>query len=82
MSNKQQTLLVIPPISEKHLNGEHFKYTGFDCPTCNGTGVVPIHSDFLGLEPDDTETCQRCQGHKKLCVHIVAKWSPDEIIIE
>lgn len=81
MSSKQQVLIVAPPIFEKDINGEHFRFIDIVCPTCNGSGEVPVHVDYLGLEPADMDSCQRCSGQGLLIADVVIRWKADETVV-
>ncbi|MDH6310574.1 hypothetical protein M2451_003336 [Dysgonomonas sp. PFB1-18] len=80
MSRKEQVLIITPPMFEKDLNGEHFRFLDIICPTCNGAGEVPQHGDFFGLEPADMDICQRCNGAGLLIADVVVRWKPDETV--
>lgn len=82
MSKKQSVLIVSPPLYEKDINGENFKFPGIECPTCEGTGNVPLPRDLLGFDPADLETCQRCGGTGRLKADVVIRWQADETVIE
>lgn len=77
MSKIKQIIELEPPLISKGIICEHIEFKGFICPTCKGSGVIFIHTDYLGLEPSDKNTCPQCYGMKKLIADIEIRWKPD-----
>lgn len=65
-------LEIEPPFDSCH--EESFTADAVHCPECMGTGGVPAPRDFLGFDPYETDTCQRCGGSGRLTATVHVKW--------
>lgn len=77
MSDTKNVVFIEPKLFD-FKKVEEFKFINIRCPSCNGRGKVPVHADYLGMEPDDLEDCQRCEGTGKLLAYVRIGWFPDK----
>lgn len=77
MSGRKQTLFIEPKLFDFTWR-EKFEFNGIACPTCDGSGKVSEHGDYLGIGKENLLDCPRCGGSGKLKANIEICWNRDK----
>ena len=77
MSDKQQIVIITPPVSPTIPLSETFKFFGFECPQCCGAGGWLVEQKNYFDEPE-RKICKTCSGKGKLTAKVTVEWLPNE----
>lgn len=75
MSNKQQTVLIVPPLFPGEFPEEREVFGGISCSYCHGKGW------FWGTDMQREHVkmdCPLCKGSGKLKAEVTVRWMPDK----
>jgi len=70
--------ITLQPVKTVANGAEHFKRSGYTCPSCNGEGSSKHSKGYHGSAKDEIEEtiCSQCEGFGRLCADVVIRWAP------